>query len=96
MSPKPMSDEPRAGCEADAGTPLWFQVASRFLLLLAAALLLLSLGTRVYASNLIVAAFAVVFLAQGCAGFLYARAWFYERKRVYDTRRELSSIYRHL
>ncbi len=96
MTPKPMSDEPRAGCEADASTPLWFQVASRFLLLLAAALLLLSLGTRVYASNLIVAAFAVVFLAQGCAGFLYARAWFYERKRVYDTRRELSSIYRHV
>ena len=91
-----MSDEPRAGYEADASTPLWFQIASRFLLLLAAALLLLSLGTRVYASNLIVAAFAVVFLAQGCAGFLYARAWFYERKRVYDTRRELSSIYRHV
>ena len=96
MTPNRMFDEPRGGSDFDARTPLWFQVASRFLLLFAALLLLLSLGTRVYASNLIVAAFAVVFLAQGCAGFLYARAWFYERKRVYDTRRELSSIYRHV
>jgi PAS domain S-box-containing protein len=79
-----------------ARTPLWFQIASRFLLLLAAALLLLSLGTRVYASNLIVAAFAIVFLAQGFAGFLYARVWFQERKRSYDTKRELSSIYHHV
>jgi len=88
--------EPPGGSDPDARTPLWFQIASRFLLLLAALLLLLSLGTRVYASNLIVAAFAVVFLAQGCAGFLYARAWFCERKRVYDTKCELSSIYRHV
>jgi PAS domain S-box-containing protein len=50
----------------------------------------------VYASNLVVAALAVVFLAQGCAAFLYARAWFAERRQVYDTRRELSSIYRHV
>jgi PAS domain S-box-containing protein len=96
MTPNRMFDQPHAGSNADAPTPLWFQIASRFLLLLAAVLLLLSLGTRVYASNFIVAAFAVVFLAQGCAGFLYARAWFYERKRVRDTRRELSSIYRHV
>jgi len=96
MTPNRIFDEPRGGSDADLRTPLWFQIASRFLLLFAALLLLLSLGTRVYASNLIVAAFAVVFLAQGCAGFLYARAWFYERKRVRDTRRELSSIYRHV
>jgi PAS domain S-box-containing protein len=91
-----MFDEPHTGYDADLRTPLWFQIASRFLLLLAAALLLLSLGTRVYASNLIIAAFAVVFLGQGCAGFLYARAWFHERRRVHDTKCELSSIYRHV
>lgn len=96
MTPNPIFDEPRGGFDADGRTPLWFQIASRSLLLLAAVLLFLSLGTRVYASNLIVAAFAVVFLAQGCAGFLYARAWFVERKRAHDTRRELSSIYRHV
>jgi PAS domain S-box-containing protein len=94
MAPNRTFDEPPRGC--DAHTPLWFQVASRLLLLVAGALLLLSLGTRVYASNLVVAAFAVVFLAQGCAAFLYARAWFAERRQVHDTRRELSSIYRHV
>lgn len=82
--------------DPEARTPLWFQIASRLLLLLASALLLLSLGTRVYSSNLVVAAFAVVFLAQGCAAFLYARAWFAARKRVEETKRELSSIYRHV
>jgi PAS domain S-box-containing protein len=96
MTPNTIFDEPRGGSGATARTPLWFQIASRSLLSLAAVLLWLSLGTRVYASNLVVAAFAVVFLAQGCAGFLYARAWFAERKRAHETRRELSSIYRHV
>jgi PAS domain S-box-containing protein len=88
-------DEPR-GSDLDARTPLWFQIASRLLLLLAGVLLLLSLGTRVYSSNLVVAALAVVFLAQGFAAFLYARVWFAARKRVDETRRELSSIYHHV
>jgi PAS domain S-box-containing protein len=96
MTANRMFDEPSRGFDPDARTPLWFQIASRLLLLLAGALLLLSLGTRVYGSSLVVAAFAVVFLAQGGAAFLYARAWFAERKRVDDTRRELSSIYRHV
>jgi len=91
-----MFDEPPRGSNPGARTPLWFQIASRLLLLAAGALLLLSLETRVYGSNLVVAALAVVFLAQGCAVFLYARAWFVERKRVDDTRRELTSIYRHV
>ena len=91
-----MLDEPLGASGADTRTPLWFQIASRSLLLFAAVLLLLSLGTRVYASNLLVAAFAVVFLAQSSAGFLYARAWFAERRRVRDIQRELSSIYRHV
>ncbi len=95
MAPNRIFDEPLVS-GPDARTPLWFQIASRFLLLLAGAFLLVSLGTRVYSSNLVVAAFGVVFLAQGCAAFLYARAWFAERKRVDDTRRELSSIYRHV
>ena len=88
--------EPVRGSDPDVRTPLWFQIASRLLLLLAAALLFLSLGTRVYASNLVVAAFAIVFLAQGCAGFLYAYAWYAERRRAFDTKRELRSIYRHV
>jgi PAS domain S-box-containing protein len=96
MPPNHIFDEPPRGSSTGGRTPFWFQIASRLLLLLAGALLLLSLGTRVYSSNLVVAAFAVVFLAQGCAVFLYARAWFAERKRVEDTRRELSSIYRHV
>jgi len=91
-----MFDETTRGSDPEARTPLWFQIASRLLLLLAGLFLLVSLGTRVYGSNLIVAAFAVVFLAQGCAAFLYARAWFGERRRVDETRRELSSIYRHV
>jgi PAS domain S-box-containing protein len=90
-----MFDEPR-GSDPDARTPLWFQIASRLLFLLAGVLLLLSLGTRLYSSNLVVTALAVVFLAQGFAAFLYARAWFAARKRVDETRRELSSIYRHV
>ena len=77
-------------------TPLWFQIASHLLVLLAGVLLLVSLGTRVYRSNLVVAAFAVVFLAQGCAAFLYARAWFADNRRVDETKRELSSIYQHV
>jgi PAS domain S-box-containing protein len=89
-------DESRRGSAPEGRTPLWFQISSHLLLLLAAALLILSLGTRVYGSNLVVAAFAVVFLAQGCAVFLYVRAWFAERKRVENTQRELSSIYRHV
>jgi PAS domain S-box-containing protein len=96
MAPEPIFDEPHRGSDPDGRTPLWFQIASRLLLLLAGALLLVSLGTRVYGSNLIVAAFAVVFLAQGCAAFLYARAWFAARRRVEETKRELSSIYRHV
>jgi len=96
MAPNRMLDELRGASDADARPPLWFQIASRFLLLFAAVLLLLSLGTHVYASNLLVAALAVVFLAQSCAGFLYARAWFAERRRARDTQRELSSIYRHV
>jgi PAS domain S-box-containing protein len=95
MAPNRIFDEPRVS-GPDARTPLWFQIASRLLLLLAGVFLLVSLGTRVYSSNLVVAAFGVVFLAQGCAVFLYAHAWFAERKRVDDTRRELSSIYRHV
>jgi PAS domain S-box-containing protein len=43
-----------------------------------------------------VAAFAIVFLAQGCAAFLYARVWFLERKRSHNIKRELSSIYHHV
>jgi PAS domain S-box-containing protein len=96
MAPNRTLDESPRGSDPDTRTPLWFQIASRILLLLAGALLLLSLGTRVYSSNLVVAAFAVVFLAQGCAAFLYARAWFAARKRVDETKRELSSIYRHV
>jgi PAS domain S-box-containing protein len=96
MASNRIFDETPRGSDLDARTPLWFQIASRLLLLFAGALLLLSLGSRVYASNLVVAAFAVVFLAQGCAAFLYARAWFAERRQVCDTRRELSSIYRHV
>jgi PAS domain S-box-containing protein len=96
MAPNQVFPEPLRGSDPDARTPLWFQVASRLLLLVAAVLLLLSLGTRVYASNLVVAAFAIVFLAQGCAGFLYAHAWLAERRRAFDTKRELSSIYRHV
>jgi len=88
--------EPFRGSDPDVRTPLWFQIASRLLLLFAAVLLFLSLGTRVYASNLVVAAFAIVFLAQGCAAFLYAHAWFAERRRAHDTKRELSSIYCHV
>jgi PAS domain S-box-containing protein len=95
MAPNRIFDEPRVS-GPDARTPLWFQIASRLLLLLAGVFLLVSLGTRVYSSNLVVAAFGVVFLAQGCAVFLYAHAWFAERKRVDDTKRELSSIYRHV
>ncbi len=91
-----MFDVPLRGPSLDVHTPLWFQIASRLLLLLAGILLLLSLGTRLYSSNLIVAAFAVVFLAQGCAVFLYAHAWFGDRKREEETRRELISIYRHV
>jgi PAS domain-containing protein len=53
-------------------------------------------GPALYSPNLVVAAFAVVLLAQGCAAFLYARAWFAARKRVDETKRELSSIYRHV
>ncbi len=96
MAPNQIFPEPLRGSDPDASTPLWFQIASRLLLLLAATLLFLSLGTRVYASNLVAAAFAIVFLAQGCAGFLYAHAWFAERRGAYDTRRELTSIYRHV
>jgi PAS domain S-box-containing protein len=96
MAANRMFDEPPRSSDPGARTPLWFQIASRLLLLLAGALLLLSLGTRVYGSNLVVAAFAVVLLAQGCAAFLYARVWFAERKRFDDTRRELSSIFRHV
>src|SRR5580704_16138049 len=96
MDANRMFEEPSRGSDPGAQTPLWFQIASRLLLLLAGVLLLVSLGTRVYGSNLVVAAFAVVFLAQGCAAFLYARVWFAEQKRVDETKRELSSIYRHV
>ena len=96
MVPNQILPEPLRGSDPDVRTPLWFQIASRLLLLLAAILLFLSLGTRIYASNLVVAAFAVVFLAQGCAGFLYAHGWYAERRRAFDTKRELSSIYRHV
>ena len=96
MIPNRMLASPRGGSDPEVRTPLWFQITSRVLLLFAAALLLLSLGTRVYAENLVVAAFAAVFLAQGCAGFLHARAWFLVRKNVYDTEREFSSIYQHV
>jgi len=89
-------ETPRGSGPASLRMPLWFQISSRFLLLLTAGLLLLSLGNRVYASNLLVAAFALVLLAQGCAGFLYAYVWFEERKRAHDTKCELSSIYRHV
>jgi PAS domain S-box-containing protein len=92
MDTKQIFLEPLRGSDPDVRTPLWFQIASRLLLLLAAALLFLSLGTRVYASNLVVAAFAVVFLAQGCAGFLYAHGWYAERRRTSATKRELSSV----
>jgi PAS domain S-box-containing protein len=96
MTEKPLFDERSRRSDPGSRTPVWFQIASRLLLLLAGALLLVSLGTRVYASNLILAAFAIVFLAQGCAAFLYAHAWFGDRKRGEETRRELSSIYRHV
>jgi PAS domain S-box-containing protein len=96
MAPNRMFDEPPRGPDPGSRTPLWFQIASRLLLLLAGLLLLVSLGTRVYGSNLVVAAFAVVFVAQGCAAFLYARAWFAESRRVDETERELSSIYRNV
>src|ERR1700691_923551 len=89
-------DEPLRGSDPGARTPFWFQIASRLLLLLASVFLLVALGTRVYSSNLIVAAFVVVFLAQECAALLYARAWFRESRRVDETKRELSSIYRHV
>ena len=94
MTQKPLFDS--RGSEPGTRTPVWFQIASRLLLLLAGALLLVSLGTRVYGSNLVPAAFAIVFLAQGCAAFLYAHAWFGDRKRGEETRRELRSIYRHV
>lgn len=96
MAQNQIFPEPLRGSDPDVLTPLWFQIASRLLLLLAAALLFLSLGTRIYASNLVVGAFAVVFLAQGCAGFLYAHGWYAERGRAFATKRELSSIYRHV
>jgi PAS domain S-box-containing protein len=96
MAANPIFDEPPRGSDPGARTPFWFQIASRLLLLLAGIFLLVSLGTRVYSSNLIVAAFVVVFLAQECAALLYARAWFGESRRVDETKRELSSIYRHV
>jgi len=82
--------------DPDAHTPLWFQITSRLLLLFAAALLILSLGNRLYSSDLVVGAFAAVFLAQGCAGFLYLYAWHREQKRVFATNCEFDSIYRHV
>src|ERR1700757_828333 len=90
---------PRFGRDSDpgaVGAPLWYQIFSRFLFLLAAALLLGSLGTRIYAPNLIVLAFAIVCLAQGGVGVLYARVWLEERKRVRDTKCELHSIFQHV
>jgi PAS domain S-box-containing protein len=96
MTTNPMPEGSSRGPQPVTRTPLWFQIASHLLLLLAGALLFISLGTGVYRSNLVVAAFAAVFLAQGCAGFLYARAWFVDNKRLDDTKQELSSIYQYV
>jgi PAS domain S-box-containing protein len=96
VSSRIFGDALRGSPPASLRIPLWFQITSRFLLLFAAGLLLLSLGTRVYASNLLVVAFAAVLVAQACAGFLYAHVWFEERKGAHDTKCELDSIYRHV
>lgn len=76
-------------------TPLWFRVTSLLLFAIAVILLLLVLGDRVYRSNLAVAALVVVLLALGAAAYLHVRAWVEERKGVYATEREFTSVCQH-
>ena len=97
MNPIRVFREPGRPVDPDAiRMPRWFQVASRSLLLIATVFLFLSIGTRVIASNLIIAAIAVVCLAIACVSFLYAQVSFGEHKRACDTQRELSSIFHHV
>src|SRR5579871_786331 len=89
-------DDTPGGRETRLRAPLWFQIASRSLFLVAAVLLFLSLGTHLYGTKLVVADVAIMVLAQGSVGFLYASVWFAERRRVRDAQRELSSLFRHV
>ncbi len=80
---------------AEMYTPLWFRVSSLLLVVAAIVLLVIVLGNRVYASGLSVAALVAVLLGLGCVALLYIRGWVLERKGLYATEREFTSVYQH-
>jgi PAS domain S-box-containing protein len=80
---------------SEAYTPLWFRISSLLLVAVAIILLIVVLGDRVYDSNLSRAALVAVLLALACTAFLHVRAWYEERKGVYATEREFTSVCQH-
>jgi PAS domain S-box-containing protein len=81
--------------DRESDSPLWLRVSSLLLLAVAMGLLLVVLGNRVYTQDLSVAALVAVLLALGCAAFLLVRAWYQERKGIYATEREFTSVCEH-
>jgi PAS domain S-box-containing protein len=82
--------------------PLWFRISSLVLLLAAIALLLLSLGSRLYNTGLSTAALFFVLFTLGCAAFLHIRSLLQEQKRHRETasafharEREFTSVFQH-
>ena len=77
-------------------SPVWFRATSLLLVAFAAALVVLALGSRVYALNLEIAALIAVLFAQICAGSLYAIGWLEDRKGLEAVEREFTSIFLHV
>jgi PAS domain S-box-containing protein len=82
--------------DQEISSPLWLRASSLLLLGAAIALLLVVLGNRVYRSNLSLAALVAILLALGCVALLLVRAWYEERKGIYATEREFTSVFQYV
>jgi PAS domain S-box-containing protein len=90
------------GASQNGVFPQWFRISSLALLLVAIALLLLSLGNRLYTTGFSAAVLFFVLIALACAAFLHIRSLLQEQKRHRETasafharEREFTSVFQH-
>jgi PAS domain S-box-containing protein len=81
--------------DSNPGVPRWLLVSNLLLWLLVAALLFLTLGNRVYGSNLSLVALAVGLLAIAFSVGLHLRLWSEGRERARDMERGLDAVFEH-
>jgi PAS domain S-box-containing protein len=96
MSRSRYSRKPRHALDPVERAPIWFPLASYSLLALAAVLVVLALGERLYASRLDFAGIVAVFLVQAATNLLCARTWVMGRRNEDALESEFDSIYRNV